>query len=93
MRKVTIDDARHVGLPLVYVVGVRVVHRVRPLPGEGRSRPRAKEAKGAEGQGRSRPRGAVRSKQRSSLVVGEYLPREVRHEHGGVEHVAHGVLQ
>ena len=51
------------------------------------------QAKGAVGQGRSRPRGAVRSKQRSSLVVGEYLPREVRHEHGGVEHVAHGVLQ
>ena len=31
MRRVTLDDAGHVGLSLVDVVGVRVVHRVRPL--------------------------------------------------------------
>ena len=31
MRRMALDDAGHVGLSLVDVVGVRVVHRVRPL--------------------------------------------------------------
>ena len=31
LRRVTFYDAGHMGLSLVDVVGVRVVHRVRPL--------------------------------------------------------------